>query len=556
MLGISLTRRRMPANTMLISSITTGPTAVAYSPVAITNDQHTTFGINVNAAGPDTSPDTSPIASSTSQSPLEAFSAVRQQSCDTLADFEDNSAIGIGIHALLGDVSSDTGDPDAIAVAERQLGNLTHTLAVLINKFPGMIRQLGHTNYRCFKIDVPLDDFRLNRVSTAKLLQEIVPWWPDSAANLQDAILQLAQDHPFDGNANTYQASEMSKITAHLLASDATPAEWPDAMMQTVLRIGDWQRINLRGADLQGHNFSGFNLRGADLSLCNLEHGKLCNSDLSGCDLTGANLRYADLKHCRLSYSTLADCDLFGANMHHADARGVTFDGADMSGVTATQADFNGSGFNAVQLQDANFEKAQLNYTNGLACSRGTSFCDASLSNARIAVQASPPDQPQTFWNLLCRRGPVLRELAAFRRGQFQALCSIDKERFVGCQTAALRDLVTLIQIDGHDSTPIAIEEWIRTTGSSSSSLIRGYVTNVLLPALLEDWNSSRVIEDAPLRRQVLRYVTENNIVIDWAPYGLAVNQLLGMRVAGALEGCDAGLAPPSLLADEPSFAV
>lgn len=532
---------------MLTSSTTTGPVAVAYSRVDTAHDQQTAFDGN---AGAGTGHD------AVSGPPPATFSTIPRLPCNALTDFEDNSAIGIGIHALLRDVSSDTGDQDAIAVAEQQLCNLTHTLAVLIARFPDMINKTDRSSYRCFKMDAPLDDFRLNRTSTKKLLREIVSCQPDSAANLLEAVFQLAREHPYDGDVDTYREREAPKIIAHLLATDATPAEWPNEMMQTLLRIGDWQRINLCGADLQDHDFSGFNLHGADLSFCNLERSNLSNSDLKGCDLSHANLRHANLERCQLAYSTLADCDLYSANMQKADARCVTFYGANMSGVTATLADFSGSGFNAVELQDANFEKAQLDDTNGLTCSQGTSFREASLSNARIAVQSSPPDQPQTFWNLLCRRGPVLRELAAFRSSQFRALCSIDAEKFLGCQTAALRDLVTLIQGDGHDSAPIAIEEWIRTTGSNSSSVIRDYVASMLLPAMLEDWNRSRVIENAPLRRNILRYVTRNNIVIDWAPYGLAVNQLLGMQVAGALQGCDAGLAPPSLLADEPSFAV
>lgn len=532
---------------MFTSSITTGPAAVAYSRVATGDLQQTASDVNISAgAAPDAA----------SRLPLKACSALPQLPADALTDFEDNSAIGANIHALLKHASSDVVDQDAIAVAEPQLCNLTHTLAVLINRFPDIFRKSHRSNYQCFKIDAPLDDYRLNRSSTEKLLQEIAPWWPEGIGSLPDAILQLAQEHPYDGDANSYQEQEVPKIAACLLAIDATPAEWPKEMMQTVLRIGDWARVDLRGADLQDRNFSGFNLHGADLSFCNLECSNLSNSDLKGCDLSHANLRHANLERCQLAYSTLADCDLYSANMQKADARCVTFYGANMSGVTATLADFSGSGFNAVELQDANFEKAQLDNTNGLTCSQGTSFREASLSNARIAVQSSPPDQPQTFWNLLCRRGPVLHELAAFRSSQFRALCSIDAEKFSSCQTAALRDLVSLIQGDGHDSAPIAIEEWIRTIGSNSSSLIRDYVAGMLLPAMLAEWNRSRVIENAPLRRNILRYVTRNNIVIDWAPYGLAVNQLLGMQVAGALQGCDAGLAPPSLLADEPSFAV
>lgn len=536
---------------MFLANIATGSAAVAYSPVSSTNPGAVEAHDRKPASGLDTAADVvcrEPSASGSRPQPSGGADN----------NYADSSAIDSRIHCLLSEINNGV-DHGVIAAAEQQLCDLTHTMAVLIGKFPDMLQQSRSCNYRTFKMDMPLEEFRLNSANIKKLLQEILPWHPASVAGLQDAMLHLAQDNPVYSDINVNQEPYASEIAAHMLAADATPGDWPKQLLQTVLRIGDWPRIDLRGADLQGYNLSGFNLHGADLSYCNLERVDLRNSDLGGCDLSGANLRYADMRRCVLDYSLLAQCDLHGAKMHLAQARGVTFDGADMSEVSATEADFSGSGFNAVQLQNTDFGKARLNDSNGLACSPGTSFPGADLSNAKVAVQASPPNQPQTFWHLMCRRGSILQELARFRHGQFKALCSIDNKDFVGCQTAALRELAGLIQTDGHDDAPIAIEDWIRTTGSRSSSTIRDYIARILLPPLLEGWNDSRVIDDAPLRQEVLQYVTECSIVIDWAPYGKAVNQLLGMRVAGALQGCQAGLAPLlplSPLADEPAIAV
>ena len=120
----------------------------------------------------------------------------------------------------------------------------------------------------------------------------------------------------------------------------------------------NYERIDLRGYDLRGVNFTNCNFRGADLSGSDLRGALFICADLSravlqGCDATGADFSGADLTgaYCRGLNLTDAQCwhtcfkgalcknvkfyrtDLTGADIARAEMLGARFDGAITTGL-------------------------------------------------------------------------------------------------------------------------------------------------------------------------------------------------------------------------------
>ena len=86
---------------------------------------------------------------------------------------------------------------------------------------------------------------------------------------------------------------------------------------ETVKKVAEDNKADLRGANLRGADLYGANLRGA-----NLYGADLRGADLRGANLYGANLRGADLR---------------GANLYGADLRGADLYGADGEKITLVE---------------------------------------------------------------------------------------------------------------------------------------------------------------------------------------------------------------------------
>jgi uncharacterized protein YjbI with pentapeptide repeats len=114
-------------------------------------------------------------------------------------------------------------------------------------------------------------------------------------------------------------------FTALCLASGTSHA-FRQTDVDKLLATNNCQWCDLRGADLQGGQFSG-----ADLSGANLSEAQLSGSDLSGANLSTAYLRKANLTRVNLSGAYLVKANMDGANLLDANVAG-----ADLSGCTWT----------------------------------------------------------------------------------------------------------------------------------------------------------------------------------------------------------------------------
>ncbi len=92
--------------------------------------------------------------------------------------------------------------------------------------------------------------------------------------------------------------------------------------------------LDLRDANLRGHDLSTYNFQQADLRGANLREAFLRNSDLTRSLLSGA-----DLSGAALEAATLIDADARGAYLLYASAAGSNMSRANLNGANLTGAD-------------------------------------------------------------------------------------------------------------------------------------------------------------------------------------------------------------------------
>jgi uncharacterized protein YjbI with pentapeptide repeats len=101
----------------------------------------------------------------------------------------------------------------------------------------------------------------------------------------------------------------------------------------------NYDRQNLRMADLSNRDFRGDDFTRADLANANLSHSdfrgtRLFDTNLSQANLENANLTGATLDGARFIRANLTNAILEGAYAFDADFRGATIDGADFTDVS------------------------------------------------------------------------------------------------------------------------------------------------------------------------------------------------------------------------------
>jgi hypothetical protein len=124
-------------------------------------------------------------------------------------------------------------------------------------------------------------------------------------------------------------------------------------------------KIDLRGADLQGHDLVQVNLSFADLS---------------DAQLSGANLTQADLSHCRLHSANLSGANLTRANLSDAVLDSAAVFRADMTAATAVRSSFRSTMLVLSNFTLANLTGADLANANLL----NTLFIRTRLQRARM----------------------------------------------------------------------------------------------------------------------------------------------------------------------------
>lgn len=86
---------------------------------------------------------------------------------------------------------------------------------------------------------------------------------------------------------------------------------WDQTVTASDLR--GFYRVNLRGAELEAADFSGFNLAYGSFQSANLQRTDMRNADLTSALLNGADLRGADFDSTDLTLAILVQADLRGA---------------------------------------------------------------------------------------------------------------------------------------------------------------------------------------------------------------------------------------------------
>ena len=100
-------------------------------------------------------------------------------------------------------------------------------------------------------------------------------------------------------------------------------------------------RLDLRGAELSGRSFAGWNL-----SRALLDHADLAGADLSGSDLSEASLKWANLEGAKMRNAVLYRATLVGSNLRNADLTNAA-----MYRVSLKDANIEGADFTAATMQ-------------------------------------------------------------------------------------------------------------------------------------------------------------------------------------------------------------
>jgi hypothetical protein len=140
-------------------------------------------------------------------------------------------------------------------------------------------------------------------------------------------------------------------------------------MYQKPAQLFNLYRIGVRGAILDGPNFSSLSMPQADFSWCTLYRANFTNTLLNSARFCHALLTGADFGGAILDYADLRWADLAEANLNTAKLRGAKLTGAKLS-----EADFRGADLSgALGLTQEQIKAAKTDETTKLPAPLGTS---------------------------------------------------------------------------------------------------------------------------------------------------------------------------------------
>ncbi len=198
--------------------------------------------------------------------------------------------------------------------------------------------------------------------------------WDFSGQNLSDAEFTAKQLLGTNFAGANLTGARLSQ--ARLSNANLTDAIVARAGFNTTTSLGfthaqlastaSYKAKDLRGMELGGNNFRGWDLEGQDLS----------GAGLSGTTLTSAILAGANLSGAHLDHSTLTRAKLAGANLSIADLDSTSLMNADLSGANLFRARVTSSALDNANLSGANLSSANLLYS---------SLTNADLSGANLS---------------------------------------------------------------------------------------------------------------------------------------------------------------------------
>ena len=154
--------------------------------------------------------------------------------------------------------------------------------------------------------------------------------------------------------------------------------ELPKSEAELLSRYGagerSFERLILRGAELEGADLEGINLRKADLTGANLQGVNLRGAILDHVDLARANLRSADLSATSTRATSMRDVELVGATLRNANLRGALLDKASI-----VQTELRGA-----LLEGARFPRARLVQVDLSGVQADADFTAAYLDMVRL----------------------------------------------------------------------------------------------------------------------------------------------------------------------------
>ena len=155
-------------------------------------------------------------------------------------------------------------------------------------------------------------------------------------------------------------------------------------------------RLDLRGTDLPGAQFLGFDLSKGYFHHSNLTSANFANTDLSDAFFTAADLsqaRFYKMNFLRtrfgranLSGAIFEDADLTNAGFHNVDLSGANLSGSNLSGATFQDAKVSNARLERANLSRAGFLRADLSGARLVRADLSSAhFLDADLNQANIA---------------------------------------------------------------------------------------------------------------------------------------------------------------------------
>lgn len=200
------------------------------------------------------------------------------------------------------------------------------------------LRERLATEVRIWEGIYPFRDVKLNRADVEWLLATTAqPAEPTAAAlDLRGADLRKA---------------DLSNLPLVGLRAGLDLADWQLASdEQREMACTHFERVNLRGAHLEGAILVGAAFGRANLTAAHLEGANLAEARLERANLQAASLSGADLHHAYCEGADLTSVGLRATNAYEVAFIGATLSGADCAGATLRNARFEGANLRGAYL--------------------------------------------------------------------------------------------------------------------------------------------------------------------------------------------------------------
>lgn len=322
----------------------------------------------------------------------------------------------------------------------------------------------GTPQFRVFSQHEPIRHFNVTRAGMQHRLDRISPSLAEDNM-LVGALKNLVNHARLDKHARKYMPGGVPDAW-----TEQAPCRWPIETLLGVLRIGEWDQIDLSGIELSNANFRKMNMPGV-----NFRGAMLRECDFRGCDLSRSNFIGSDIRLCNFR-----DTDLTMANMESVMADGVNLRNADLSMLKARKASFIRANFTDAITSNANFSEAHMEYAIGVQFDQGAVFVDAELNHLEAG------------WDL--NKNPFLNVPPEHIGRQLWTLSTIHPRHDELHNTIVYR----LVKAMGDDhanlhKSPLLMNMLVGQSRCWSDPRIRELVNNKLLPAVLGNGDAGAI---------------------------------------------------------------